>query len=274
MEKQHTTLTTIQSIDEIDPFHKLLLIDMSYSRIDTYSYCPAKYFYSYIYKAERVFAPHATLGNIVHKVLEDHAGEPTSHADLLLEFEKTREEYDPDHLIWDELIRAGENIIEHYSLNYSKKDIKANILGKEMQFEFVLGNAFVRGFIDRVDQVSARKLRCIDWKTGRVVVSKNTVANNLQLATYALALFHQFPEVNQIDAQLHYLKFEKIYSHLFTRKDIPRLTETLRVRIAEVINDHYYKPTPNKFSCNYCDHAISGVCKVGVQRRYKKGQGS
>lgn len=43
----------IKKISELSDFERLSLSDFSYSRIDTYKLCPAKYFYSYIQKEPR-----------------------------------------------------------------------------------------------------------------------------------------------------------------------------------------------------------------------------
>lgn len=51
----------IKSLSEVSDFEKLSLSDFSYSRIDTYKTCPSKYFYSYIQKEPRGFAPAAVL---------------------------------------------------------------------------------------------------------------------------------------------------------------------------------------------------------------------
>lgn len=51
----------IKSLNELSDFEKLTLSDFSYSRIDTYKTCPSKYFYSYIQREPRGFAPAAVL---------------------------------------------------------------------------------------------------------------------------------------------------------------------------------------------------------------------
>ena len=78
----------ITSVDKIDSLTKLSLMDLSYSRIDTYTMCPAKYFYSYITKEPRFFNEAATLGNIVHAVLED--GEKRARAVASKTMEKVK----------------------------------------------------------------------------------------------------------------------------------------------------------------------------------------
>jgi len=51
----------IKKIEDLDPLQKLSLLDFSYSRLDTYTQCPSKYFYSYIQKEPRLFGEAATL---------------------------------------------------------------------------------------------------------------------------------------------------------------------------------------------------------------------
>ncbi len=51
----------IKSIEDLNDLQKLTLSEFSYSRIDTYTQCPSKYFYSYINKEPRLFGEAATL---------------------------------------------------------------------------------------------------------------------------------------------------------------------------------------------------------------------
>lgn len=51
----------IRAIEDLDSLERLALVDFSYSRIDTYTQCPSKYFYSYIQKEPRLFGEAATL---------------------------------------------------------------------------------------------------------------------------------------------------------------------------------------------------------------------
>lgn len=51
----------IRSHEEISDFEKLTITDFSYSRLDTYKMCAAKYFYSYIQKEPRTFNEPAVM---------------------------------------------------------------------------------------------------------------------------------------------------------------------------------------------------------------------
>lgn len=62
---------SVKLIEELNDFEKLSLIPISYSRLNTLDMCEAKYFFSYILKEPQTFGAAATLGNILHKVLEE-----------------------------------------------------------------------------------------------------------------------------------------------------------------------------------------------------------
>jgi hypothetical protein len=51
----------IKKLEDLDPLQRLSLTEFSYSRIDTYKQCAAKYFYSYILKEPRLFGEAAVL---------------------------------------------------------------------------------------------------------------------------------------------------------------------------------------------------------------------
>lgn len=98
----------IKSRDSLDEFSKLTLMDLSYSRIDTYKMCPSKYFFSYIKKEPRSFNDAAVLGNIVHAVLEDEiSSDKKIDYDNLIELYKSKSEiFDPSAKINDTLMEV------------------------------------------------------------------------------------------------------------------------------------------------------------------------
>jgi ATP-dependent helicase/DNAse subunit B len=83
-------------------------MDLSYSRMDTYKMCPAKYFYGYIKKEPRTFNEAAVLGNIVHAVLEDEVktGEHIDHENLIESYKIKSSEYDPTSIINNDLMQV------------------------------------------------------------------------------------------------------------------------------------------------------------------------
>lgn len=257
----------VKKYEDLSDLEKLSLVDFSYSRIDTYNSCPAKYFFSYVLKEPRQFNAPAVLGNIVHDVLEN-----VLDNDKKLDLNELKNEYnqafvnwDPDNNISNELINVGNNILEEFYDDNS--DTKFNIYEKEMQIDLILGSYRIRGFIDRVDKL-ANRIVITDYKTGKWEVSLKDVSNNLQLGIYALALSEIFPE-SEIYAELYYLRSGKKKGHLFSKEDIENIKDKLILNIKKIIDDTSFVPTTNGRTCSYCDHAKSGACGVGAFRNRK-----
>lgn len=254
----------VRDYSELNDLEKLSLVDFSYSRIDTYNYCPSKYFYSYIDKQPRGFAPHAALGNIIHTVLENTL-ENNKELDLELlkqEYEANRPAYDPDSLIDEKLISAGNVMIDDFFDLH--QDTEFNIYAKELEFNFVIGTYNIRGFIDRVDLVDDT-VTIVDYKTGSKEVTNKDVENNIQLGIYALAMSRLFPD-KKIRAFLYYLRTGRYKGFEFTQEKLDDVKQNIISAIYKIIQDTNYKPTPNARQCAWCDHAKSGACGVGAYR--------
>ena len=250
---------TIKNINDINDFQKLSLSEFSYSRIDTYEMCAAKYFYSYIKKEPRRFNSPAVLGNIVHEVLENtiSSEKPLSLSEMKEHYELSKTHFDPNSAISQDLISVGSEIIdEFYDLN---QNTIFNVYGKEVGFNFVIGNYSIIGFIDRID-VDGDDVHIVDYKTGKREVAFKDVPTNLQLGIYALAASVMFPGKN-ITASLHYLRSNRLKSHTYSSEDLDSIKQTLVKRIERIVQDDNFTPTPNERMCSFCDHAESGACR-------------
>lgn len=255
----------VLSKEDLDPLEQLALFKLSYSRMNTYDMCAAKYFYSYILDEEQVFGPAASLGNVLHSVLEDHVGEELKMPDMLESMDKYRREYDPDKLIDNDLLDAGENMLGEFVDRH--KDEEFEIIGKELAFEIVIGSALVRGFIDLVVRAPDGSIHVIDYKSGKFEVSKKDVPDNLQLGIYALAVKNLFPEEDSIYAELYYLRSGRRKGHLFKADDLESVYDRVLDKVNEIIEDRHFKVVNDKtFVCSFCDFRKTGVCKTGVMR--------
>ncbi len=261
----------LRNLEDLDPFERLTLIDMSYSRLNTYEMCKAQYFYNYVYKGEKTFSTHATLGNIIHDVLEEHVGHKLKLKNLLETFQLSRLERDPSYLIPDEMILAGKDMLAEFVDAHSEEFLQPTrqqeVIGKEQAFSFVLGNCLIRGFIDRIDRLSEEKIHIIDYKSGKNQVAQKWAFKDLQLGIYFLACTLLYPEAKEFKAELYYLKTQKMIGHTFTvEKDYQRVLDNLVERLTEVKNDQFFHYTSNSRICSFCDHATSGICPTGVTR--------
>lgn len=160
------------------------------------------------------------------------------------------------------MISAGDQIIVDLYDTYGGRTF--DVYDKEMEFNFVIGNYSIIGFIDRVD-VYDDCVEIIDYKTGKREVAQKDVATNLQLGIYALAAATAFPN-KKIKASLHYLRSGRIKSHEFSKADLENVKSTLVTRINNILKDSNFSPTKNERVCSFCDHAKSGACATGAAR--------
>lgn len=264
----------LKNINDVDDFQKLTLSEFSYSRIDTYEMCPSKYFYSYIKKEPRQFNSPAVLGNIIHSVLEEtvSAEHPLSLNEMKMKYEENKLIYDPKNAIPQDLIDVGDLLIdEFYDQN---EDRIFDVHGKEVGFNFVIGNYSIIGYIDRID-VIGDSVHIIDYKTGKREVALKDVSTNLQMGIYALAASIMFPG-KEITASLHYLRSNRLKSYTYSEEDLILIKQKLIDRIQIIVEDNNFLPTNNERICSFCDHAQSGACRSRcnkikeVQKRHIK----
>jgi DNA helicase-2/ATP-dependent DNA helicase PcrA len=261
----------IKLLEELDDLEKLSLIDLSYSRIETFlgSWgCPAKYFFSYIQGEESQFGAPATLGNIVHKALEEQV-QPNEKIDLdklLDEYALQIPKWDPDNKVGQDLIDAGKQMLTEFVDRHDHETFP--IVGKEQYFEIVVGTGLIRGMIDRVD-FDGKVVRITDYKSGKNEVTAKDTPTNLQLGIYALAMKKIYPDY-PIHASLYYLKSGKQKGHLFSDDDLDAVELKLTKIVNMIVNSQNFGTTSNARICYYCDHAASGVCGTGVFRIRKR----
>lgn len=250
--------------EDLHPLEQLSLVDMSYSRLNNYALCPQKYFHTYIEKQERMFGAAATLGNILHSVLEDHVGEPLVFDDMLDSMHDHREDYDPDREIPDDLMDAGSTMLAEFVDRH--KGEKFDVVGKEVPFSIVVGTARIRGFIDLVVKGPNNLITVVDYKSGKHEVAQKNVHGDLQLGIYALAMAQLYPD-EDIYAELYYLRSMRRKGHTFSPIDLDWVYDQVLQKVNEIINDTHFHPTQtNAWACSFCDFRKNGSCKTGVYR--------
>lgn len=260
-------MLSIKTLDELSEFEKLSLIPVSYSRLNTLDMCEAKYFFSYILKEPQTFGAAATLGNVLHKVLEEklEKGKVIKKSDLNLFIEEYHNQipnYDPNSDIPDNMLIDGETMLVDFIDRHNGESFEIEY--KEKGFSIVIGNALVNGYIDRVDVVGDT-VYITDYKSGKREEAQKNISRNVQLGIYALAMKKAYPDKN-IHASLYYLRSGKQKGHLFTDGDLLEVELLIKDLIYKLVNKNNYSYTPNTFICSFCDYAKNGVCSVGARR--------
>lgn len=267
-------MSILREYDELTALEKLSLINMSYSRLDTYQSCAAKYFYSYVLKEPRIFGPAAAMGTAVHTVLEDTDLNRMTHPDMMtrldeqLEREGIQEVNGEDHAV---LVEAAKGCVtDFYDTHVGDK---FDTIAKEYSFNVVIGNCNFIGYVDRVDRTPDGGVLITDYKTGKYQVSKNKVAENLQLGLYAVVARKRFPELSPIRGELYYLRSGQRIGHTYTDAELDEMEYKIKEVAGEIVAADNFKYTQNTFTCSkMCDFGKSGVCPRGaaVIRKYDR----
>lgn len=250
----------VKRLEDLSDFERLALIDISYSRLDTYQMCAARYYYTYIVKLDRLFGPAAALGNIVHGVLE-HTEELDLN-DMLQIMGEQKDVYDPEGQINQKMLDQGWQMLVDYVDRHVGE--QPTVLGREVGFAMVVGSALVTGYIDRVEMDSDKLVRVTDFKTGKWEY-RGRAKDNLQLGMYALVATELYG-VDQVYAELYYLRSGNRPGHLFTAEDLQKVGEKVSSMVQQIIADRAYHPTDDESACRICDYGKMGVCSVGAAR--------
>lgn len=133
-------------------------------------------------------------------------------------------------------------------------------VGLEAWFKIKIGDYFLHGRIDRIDDLKNGTLEILDYKTGK---SRETVEGDDkdQLLIYQLAV-GELPEYTSIGnpgkLTYFYLNDNLKVSFLGNEKDL----EKLRAKLLKTIEDIHggnFKAAPNAHKCKFCE--FRGICQ-------------
>jgi RecB family exonuclease len=230
---------------------------LSFSRLQRYEQCPLSFRLHYIDKLESEPGTELRFGKAVHWVLEQLVGE---HA-----IDQRTEPLSADHAMdlwqvaWTNagltgvgLFGEGAEILRSFCRSEGVLDPR-HVLAVEQMFEIAVGRFRVVGAIDRVDRVDEHTIRVRDYKTNRIVFTRDEVAESLQLSLYHMAAQALFPWARVIELQYDMLRHDL---KLRTSRTSDQLEAARRYVIAvgeqtENAREYPARLNPN---CVYCDH--------------------
>ena len=197
-----------------DPGTPLVAEDLrtSYSRLSSYDNCALQYLYQVELGLDPDTSHQMLVGTWVHDIVDRCArGEIAATNDALLAALDD---------LWDPTVFESVAIEHRRKLDSQEmlrrwldKDGKLDTLASEVAFEFPIDGATMRGRIDRVVRLGNSMVRLIDYKTGRNAKRNDEAEEDLQLASYYLALT-RVPELAQLGKPKY---LELAYLGAFTR---------------------------------------------------------
>ncbi|OPL12035.1 MAG: hypothetical protein AVO34_02145 [Firmicutes bacterium ML8_F2] len=236
---------------------------VSYSGLETFVNCPAKYKFQYV---ERIKVPklkEAIFGTLIHECLkmfhEPSQTDYVSEEKLLKYFtERWNSEIYQDKQEEAFAFHQGIKILKDYYLQNQSSEF--NIINLETPFEApVLDGAElhqITGRIDRIDKLEDGTFEIIDYKTSKKMPSQEDVNQNFQLAIYYLGVINRWPSLKKqnrpVKLSLYYLRHgEKLSA--FQNAEKVKETRQKILSIIDQIKKSSFEPRMNSL-CDWCSY--------------------
>lgn len=237
---------------------------ISYSALETFENCPAKYKFQEIEKIKTSKSKEAIFGTLIHESLKmlhqpNRLVSPTEE-EILQYFSRN----------WDSSVfenPAEEMAFFHQGIKmlkdyYAKNHpAKFNIVDLETRFEAPIVDGqnmhLITGKIDRIDKLNDNGFEIIDYKTTKKMPSQQAIDENLQLSIYHLGLTDRWPSLrrNPIKVSLYYLKHGEKLSTIKTAENLNQTKEQIVKTIQNIekcVTENKFEPCPNPL-CDWCN---------------------
>ena len=251
VEVARSLVTAPQAPELIPPPKELKL---SFSQLEAYRYCPLKYQYAYLYQIPTRPTPQMQLGTNIHACLEAFArrlmaGQAPTLDELLAIYEETwRSDGYADAKVEERDKTLGRELVTKY-FEVNRETLRPPLF-VEKPFLIRVGEAWLQGFIDRIDPQPDGRVEVLDYKTGRPKTTAE-VGDRLQLNIYALAC-RDVLQLIPAQMSFYYLQTNDKLTFPYDEAAILETEQTITT-IAQKIHAGAFQPTPEPHKCRFCD---------------------
>ncbi len=238
---------------------------LSVSKLDTYKDCPLKFKFAHILQIPSPPKTFFDLGTSVHAVVEHLTALEKDGVNITEEI--ALEILDKEWIISSfksetEANEAKSKAVEMVRTYLKWRSTNPNVpLTVEQRFTVDIGGVPFNGSIDRVEETPEGEFEVIDFKTGSVIETGNSIKDNFQMNVYALAtekLYGKLPK----QTSLFYLKKDKIIINKIESTQLDKVKKIIEEKVHSIIQEDFH-PTPTVQVCRRCDYqAICDFRKV------------
>lgn len=199
----------------------------SFSKIETFLSCKAKYKYVYIVHLPRKEQIFHTFGKLIHKTLEEfhnaYINGSKERFDVVMSNSYKLALEEGKDKVTQELKVEAKKLLGQYlkkHIDDVNKGTAPNILSCEKEFKFdIAENVVLAGAIDRIQIDNDGIYHVIDYKTMK---NKSYIKKDFfQLATYAYHVLLENPEIKKIRASYSLCRFDwELVSREFTAEEL------------------------------------------------------
>jgi putative RecB family exonuclease len=227
---------------------------LSYSSINTYETCPAKFKFQYEDRVPQAPSAALAFGDSLHRALHLFHDRPVPVPPSLAELHEMLE------ISWNPLGFANESEERMYRDHgrqvlgdYHRENASAYRIPAALEFRFTIEVEGVElsGVIDRMDRIPGGGYEIIDYKTNRRLPPQARIDRDLQLSVYHLAA----KEVWGIEPErltLYYLLPGQRMTTTRTPADVDELRRRIST-VAERIAAGMFEPRQNPL-CDWCEY--------------------
>jgi len=236
---------------------------ISYSGLETFSTCPAKYKFQFIDRIKVPKSKEAVFGALIHECLrffhDPIRPTPVTQDELLKYFtDKWDNSVYSDAQEEAFAFHQGIEILKNYYLQNQAQ--KFNIINLETPFEVPLleGKELhqITGRIDRIDKLEDGTFEVIDYKTTKKMPAQEEVDKNFQLSVYYLGLINRWPSLKKenrpVKLSLYYLRHGEKLSTFCQTQQIQENKERI-LSLIDQIKQSKFEPRPNPL-CDWCQY--------------------
>ncbi|MDY6856454.1 MAG: ATP-dependent DNA helicase [Thermodesulfobacteriota bacterium] len=228
-------------------------LDITFSAMNTYMKCPAKFKYSFIFKIPSKPTVNIRVGSLLHSVLEyfhkNYTREVACLKDLLKVFEDGwNMSRLPDSIQWRQFRAKAIAGLTTYFESFRYHDNTPQYF--EKSFTLKVGNHKIRGRVDRIDMTPCGGYELIDYKTGRTWTQRE-VEKDLQLTVYTLGATESWGMKPQ-KASYYFILGNKRLSIEHQDEQLNQAKSRI-IELAEGILAENFDAKPEYQNCRYCD---------------------
>lgn len=241
--------------------------EISFSRINAYEFCPIKYKTIYCDKKYVPPTPAISLGQTIHKTLEQYHQKQGATLDQLIEAYDAcwvNEGFTSPQQTLD-FYEKGQKMLERYFA--SSQGTAPEIVFLEKHFAFALGRNKLMGIIDRIDKMPDGTYEVVDYKTHAELWDQARVDADLQLSIYTIAFKELFGFMPQ-RLVYYFLAHDVKRFTARTPEQIETAKEYIGTIARKIVHEEF---PPNTANCYRCDfRKTCRFSKAGEKNHEKK----
>lgn len=235
-------------------------MEMSFSRISTYRFCPWKYKLVYVDGMRTPPTPQISLGLTVHRALEEfHKGDGKTLDELLEVYDRVwvNEGFtDPQQTV--HFYEKGEKMLCGYFDWFQLR--KSQVVAIEREFRFPVGRRMLRGIIDRIDKLPDDTYEVIDYKTHAEMWEQEKIDSDLQLTLYAMGC-EQIVKAPAAALSYYFLAHNKVVTTTRSKLQVEDAVREIEEVASKIEKGDF---TPDTKKCPRCD--FRNMCRFSTAK--------